>query len=154
MEPVARQLSFSVMVLLSLCGMIACAQPPPPAAPPVFRITLSRAGGFTGMATGYHLQSDGTLIAWRRALAQEEQVNWTHKYAPDEVRRWAEDLQGAVHGWQSGETGNMTTRLEFARDDSVRAWTWAGTGAPAQAPKAVGEWLQEFDRFAREAAAK
>ena len=142
------------MVWSLLFGVLACTQPRTSAEPSDFRITLSRGGGFTGMVTGYHLQSDGTMTAWRRALAQPEQVDWTHKLTVADVSRWAQDLHGAVQGWESQETGNMTTSLEFVRNDSVRTWTWAGTGAPAMAPKAIGEWLQAFDSFARETAAQ
>ena len=145
---------FTWLGLLGLLGLLGCATSKPAAPPADFRITLSRGGGFTGMTTGYHLQSDGTLTAWRRPLAKQEQIDWSYKHPTDLVRRWAEDLQGAVRGWESAETGNMTTRLEFAREDSVWTWTWAGTAPPETSPKAVGEWLQAFDQITREAAAK
>jgi len=119
--------SFIWLVLLGLLGLLGCATSKPVAPPADFRITLSRGGGFTGMTTGCHLQSDGTLTAWRWPLAKAEQIDWSHKHPTDVVRRWAEDLEGAVRGWECAETGNMTTRLEFAKNDSVWTWTWAGS---------------------------
>lgn len=139
-------------ILLGVLLMGACGQPKPPAPPPQFHITLSRSGGFTGMASGHHLGSDGTLAAWRRGLAQPEQIAWSKTYAVDEIAAWAEDLHGATQGWLSQETGNMTSNLTFVRGDSTRVWTWAGTGPPSKAPQALVEWLQAFNQFTRDAA--
>lgn len=142
------------LAVIGSFGQSSCGQPPPPAASQDFRITLTRSGGFTGMASGYHLRSDGTLTAWRRALAQDEQVAWSTRCGADQAADWAGQLHGATQGWSSQETGNMTSVLEFSRGDTTTTWTWAGTGVPATAPQATVEWLQAFDRFTRDAQPK
>jgi hypothetical protein len=106
------------------------------------------------MRTGYHLTSDGTLTAWRQTPGQVEQTEWSKRHTTADVGRRADDLREAAFGWHSQETGNMTTRLEFSRGDSVWRWTWAGTSAPSDAPEAVVEWLRDFDAITRQTKAK
>ena len=141
-------------VLLTLVVLSACRHTEPQRAQPEFRITLSHGGGFTGMTSGHHLRSDGTLTAWRRGLAQDEQIEWTVQHTKEDARLRAEGLRHAVGSWRSDQLGNMTTHLEFTLCDSIWTWTWPGNQAPAGAPQSLSDWLSDFDRLTRGGGAK
>lgn len=114
----------------------------------MFRITLERGGGFTGLYTGYHLHSAGRIERWEQLPGGIVEVEWSDSVAATRVRELGRRLRQAGADWQSEREGNMTSRVILVEGDSTSTWAWEGTGDPP-ATRAFADWYRDARELCR-----
>jgi hypothetical protein len=143
-----RQTRWLVLLLGAGCGAVP---DPQPTEDPVFRITLEKGGGFTGLYSGYTLHSDGRLERWHQRSGGLVEIAWSQAVARDRIRALGQRLPTAGGTWTTDRVGNMTSRVHLTIGDSVTTWSWPGAGAPTEAPADFVSWHTEALALCREA---
>jgi hypothetical protein len=111
-----------------------------------FTLTLSRGGGFAGAFQGYTLASTGEITAWNGRAAGARTRLWMRNADSDTIAAFARDLQ-AYFGTELAQTGNMTTRIEYASPRGDHQWS-IGV-APADAPEPFRTWYPRVEAYCR-----
>ena len=139
------RIGFAISSLLfSLCGC----RKPVDRAPDSFTLTLSSGGGFAGSYQGYTLASNGDVTAWSGGAAGQRTDLWTRKAAPESLAAFARVLDGFT-GTGLSQTGNMTTRIEYASPRGDHQWSIAGAGAAPDAPEPFRTWYARVEAYCR-----
>ena len=157
--PVAASALAAVFILLGLqgCQKQAAKTPAPdssetasgnPASPKPFTLTLSSGGGFSGQTQGFTLTHAGEVKAWQKRPGATESISWTKQAPADSVVAFAKALE-AYLGAELKETGNMTTRIQYALPDSTYRWSISGAGASTDAPEPFRTWYARTEAYCR-----
>jgi hypothetical protein len=116
-----------------------------------FAISVETGGGFVGLYEGCRLRSSGAAQRWRRVGAGTEQVLWSGDVSVETAAGWRDRLaeSGALQ-MVDGRTGNMTTRVTYARGDTTLNWSWAvRAGEEDGQMQTLRQWQMEFAGFCR-----
>lgn len=148
----------ATVVGIALLSFMACqkqvAKSPGPNAfegavsPQSFTLSLVSGGGFAGLYQGFTLTSEGEVKAWQKRSVAPESITWTIRDKPDSILVFAKALE-AFMGTDLKETGNMTTRIQFALPDSTYNWSISGAGPSAEAPEPFRTWYARAEAYCR-----
>ena len=150
-----------LMLLVLAAGMSGCQKKPvkfspdgsalpAPAAAPMepFTLTIASGGGFTGLYSGCALQSDGTVTFWQRIGARPDSILAKAAGSPAEIQGLLDRLRlGGALASTLRESGNMTTVVKLEIADSVRTWSWAGSGVDDKTPEPFMTWYPEAQAY-------
>lgn len=110
-----------------------------------FTIIFGSGGGFTGMAEGYVIHSDGKVEKWsgihfRRSKV--ETVGVVTQEALQPLRQMFETK--AFERWSYQETGNMTTSVQCIHGNDTTVVSWAGLEPGREAPPAIQDFYSKL----------
>jgi hypothetical protein len=113
-----------------------------------YQITLWHGGGFTGLASGFTLSSNGEVTHWQRFPGQSDSIVWKGTASLAEIQKLKSQLaeSGALE-MISEETGNMTAGVSYETKETVHRWTWKYTSSDEDIPESIRGWFKEALRF-------
>ena len=104
-------------------------------------IAVETGGGVVGLYEGCRFHSSGAAQRWRKVGAGKVSVQT--------VVGWRDRLEesGALQMVER-RTGNMTTRVTYARGDTTLKWSWAVTAGKEDGQmQMLRQWQMEFAGF-------
>jgi hypothetical protein len=102
-------------------------------APKDFQLMIGEGGGFTGIWTGYVVDSTGTVSSWR-GISPDQNTKRTGKLGRQQFEKiWQMILNARFFDIDSTGTGNMTVAMQVSASGTVHRTSWAkpsGTRSP------------------------
>ena len=113
-----------------------------------YQITLWQGGGFTGLASGFTLSSNGEVTHWQRFPGQSDSILWKETGNFAEIQKLKNQLEesGALE-MKAEETGNMTAGASYETKETVYRWTWKQTGSDDDIPESIRGWFKDAINF-------
>ncbi|MEE9430601.1 MAG: hypothetical protein V3V16_06140 [Melioribacteraceae bacterium] len=113
-----------------------------------FSISLSSAGGITGLGSGYTLTSDGVIKYWRQLSFVKDTTLWEEESDITKILQFKNELDscGILQKKYDG-TDNMTTSLVYNLSDTSYTWTWEDRGIDSNIPTEITSWYKEVIEF-------
>ena len=113
-----------------------------------YQIMLWQGGGFTGLASGFTLFSNGDVTHWQRFPGQSDSILWKETGNLAEIQKIRSQLEetGALE-MTSDETGNMTAGASYEMKETVYRWTWKYTGSDDDIPESIRSWFKDAIGF-------
>lgn len=105
-----------------------------------FTVTLSRAGGFTGLEERYAVSSD---YMGRKAERMPDEALTTVRERPlpkpivNSLRQFLIRNDSLLRQLQLSGTGNITTTIEFEQGNFFRRYSWPNLDPPVGSPPAI-----------------
>ncbi len=108
-----------------------------------FNIVISSAGGFTGLGSGYTLTSNGRVKHWKQLSFVKDTTLWERDTNLSKIVDFKNQLDTCgILQKAYGETGNMTTSLNYNLQDTSYSWTWEGKGTNSNIPIEINDWFK------------
>lgn len=113
-----------------------------------FSISISSAGGITGLGSGYSFNSNGVVKYWKQLSFVKDTTIWERESDLTEILHFKNELDTCgILQKQYSESGNMTTRLNYNLRDTSYAWTWQGKGIDGNIPLEINDWYKDVIKF-------
>jgi hypothetical protein len=130
--------------LLCLIAFCACHSAPRDQTTPSqkeFTIIFGSGGGFTGMAGGYVIHSNGKIEKWSGFYFRRDKIETlgtANREALQPLRQMFEAKTFAQ--WSHQKTGNMTTRVWCISGTDTTVVSWAGLEPGREVPPAIQDF--------------
>ena len=113
-----------------------------------FQITLWQGGGFTGLASGFTLSSNGDVTHWQRFSGQSDSILWMGTGNLVEIQKLKSQLEesGALE-MKVEESGNMTAGASYETKETGYRWTWKQSGFDDDIPELIRDWFKDAINF-------
>jgi hypothetical protein len=107
-----------------------------------FSISIMTGGGFTGRYSGCTFYSNGIARTWQSMGSGGDSTLAQKSGFVPEILVLRKKLDESVLslGIQR-EVGNMTTVVKLDLGDTVKTWSWPGTGVNEKTPEALKTWM-------------
>lgn len=117
---------------------------------PVYSISFSEGGGFTGLKKGYTIHNDGNAEHWEHYPARDKTILWKKQTQSDKIAGFRMDLeQSDILKKRYKDAGNMTTILTYQVADTTYLWSWKGIGDNDNVPSELKQWFPRFRNYVR-----
>jgi len=112
------------------------------------QLSFASGGGFTGLASGYTIYSNGKINHWKRLSVVKDTVDWSTSVDASRATKFRTELvKSGLLERNILETGNMTTHLKYETTDSTYMWSWRGQGESGNVPVEIKDWYIEITKF-------
>ncbi len=146
-------LTLSLTLLLSIfttCTSKSRHQPP---GAKDFTVIFGSGGGFTGMADGYIIHSNGKIEKWSGQYFRRDKVETMGTVAASEILKPLKEMfdTGAFAQWSYQETGNMTTRVWCISGQDTIVVSWNGTEPGKEVPQPIRDFHADLMKIVESA---
>ncbi len=128
-----------LLFILTTCTSKSHHQPPDNKG---FTVILGSGGGFTGMAHGYIIHSNGKVEKWSGQYFRRDKVEAMSKVVSSENLTPLKEIfdTGAFTQWSYQDTGNMTTRVWCISGQDTIVVSWNGTEPGKEVPQPIRDF--------------
>jgi hypothetical protein len=107
-----------------------------------FTVIFGSGGGFTGMANGYIIHSNGKVEKWSGQYFRRDKVETMDTVVASETLQPLKEMFGieAFKQWSHQETGNMTTRVWCISGQDTAIVSWRGTAPGKEVPQPIRDF--------------
>lgn len=106
-----------------------------------FTVIYGSGGGFTGMANGYIIHSDGNVEKWSGLYFRRSNVEQLGAVTPKTLEPLQKVFAKRVYKkWKLRDTGNMTTRVWFISGKDTATVSWKGLEPDEKVPPAIRDF--------------
>jgi hypothetical protein len=108
-----------------------------------FTVIFGSGGGFTGMANGYVIHSDGKIEKWSGLYFRRDQSAPLGTASAESLQPLRQQFAAqAFKKWSFQETGNMTTRLWCISGGDTTVVSWNGLEPGEHVPPAIRDFYR------------
>jgi hypothetical protein len=135
---------FALFLTLLLPSLVVCTSKSRDESPDAkdFTVILGSGGGFTGMANGYIIHSDGKIEKWSGLYFRRDKVEPFGTASKEALKPLSQVFgERAFAQWSYKETGNMTTQVwcisgqdHARRDTAIVSWNGIEPGKEVPQP--------------------
>jgi len=112
-----------------------------------FTVIYGSGGGFTGMANGYIIYSDGNVEKWSGLYFRRSKIEKLGAAALQTLPPIQKVFDArAYKKWKQQDAGNMTTRVWCISGKDTTAVSWKGTEPGEEVPPALREFYGHLKR--------
>jgi len=112
-----------------------------------FTVIYGSGGGFTGMANGYIIYSDGNVEKWSGLYFRRSKIEKLGAAAPQTLPPIQKVFDArAYKKWKQQDTGTMTTRVWCISGKDTTTVSWKGTEPGEEVPPAIREFYGHLKR--------
>lgn len=113
-----------------------------------FAVIFGSGGGFTGMAAGYIIHSNGEVEKWSGQYFRRDQIKPMGVVASEALKPLNEIFSsGILAQWSHQETGNMTTQMWCISGQDTTRVSWKGTEPGDEVPQPIRDFYAELLRI-------
>lgn len=117
------------------------------AAPKKFTVIYGSGGGFTGMANGYIIYSDGKVEKWSGLYFRRSKIEKLGAAAPKTLQPLQKVFAArAYKKWKQKDAGNMTTQVWCISGKDTTTISWKGTEPDEKVPQPIREFYGHLKR--------
>lgn len=117
------------------------------AAPKKFTVIYGSGGGFTGMANGYIIYSEGKVEKWSGLYFRRSKIEKLGAAPPNTLQPLQKIFATRVYKkWQHHDTGNMTTQVWCISGKDTTAISWKGTEPGQEVPQPIRDFYGQLRR--------
>jgi hypothetical protein len=135
---------FCLLFLLFFCACHSTSREQVPSEKD-FTIIFGSGGGFTGMAEGYIIRSNGKIEKWSGRYFRHDKVDafgTVSQKALKPVRQMFDTK--AFAKWSYQQTGNMTTRLWCISGKDTTTVSWSGLEPDKDVPQPIQDFYSKL----------
>ena len=133
---------FCILMLPVLC-LLCCTsgRREQSAAAKEFTVIFGSGGGFTGMAGGYIIHSDGKIEKWSGLYFRRDKIEPFGAAAPGALQPVQQVFQdGTFQQWEFRDAGNMTTNVWCISGQDTTIVSWNGLEPGPEVPSPIREF--------------
>lgn len=114
--------------------------------PADFTMVFGQGGGFAGLWSGYVIDADGRVAAWKGPVTREDTTD-IGTLTPEAVAALWQQVQEAEYFVQKRtETGNMTSYIEVTAEGVTHRTSWVTRVEMTKPPPSPLEKLYDYSR--------
>lgn len=133
--------AFALLIILPLFLMATMPARPRQAASKKFTVIYGSGGGFTGMANGYIIYSDGKVEKWSGLYFRRSKIEKLGAAAPKTLQPLQKVFDTlAFKKWKYKDVGNMTTQMWCISGKDTTTISWKGTEPGKEVPPPIREF--------------
>jgi len=111
------------------------------AAPKKFTVLYGSGGGFTGMANGYIIYSDGNVEKWSGLYFRRSKIEKLGVAVPKTLQPLQKVFVArAYKKWKHKDAGNMTTQVWCISGKDTTTISWKGTEPGKEVPPPIRDF--------------
>lgn len=109
--------------------------------PKKYKVIYGSGGGFTGMANGYIIYSDGKVEKWSGLYFRRSKIEKLGTAAPKTLQPLQKIFATlAYKKWKYKDAGNMTTQVWCISGKDTTAISWKGTEPGKEVPSPIRDF--------------
>lgn len=113
-----------------------------------FSLSIGVGGGFTGLKSGYTLNSDGIVSYWKQVSVAKDSVLWKVHGDSTKIDQFKNELEKTgIIDKQFKSVGNMTAYLVYETGKSVYSWSWKEDGVSGNIPENIKNWYENVIEY-------
>ncbi|MGH7600865.1 MAG: hypothetical protein ACREOI_31290 [bacterium] len=110
-----------------------------------FTIIFGSGGGFTGMAEGYIIHSDGKIEKWSGLYFRRDKLEISGMAQPATLQPlWQMFEAKTFSQWSHQRTGNMTTQVWCISGSDTTVVSWPGLEPGKDVPQAIQDFYDKL----------
>lgn len=136
-----------LLIILPLFLIANMPKIPRQAAPKKFTVIYGSGGGFTGMANGYIIYSDGKVEKWSGLYFRRSKIENLGSVTPKTLQPLQKFFATlAYKKWKYKDAGNMTTQIWCISGKDTTAISWKGTKPGKEVPLPIRDFYLTLQR--------
>jgi hypothetical protein len=106
-----------------------------------FNVTLSSGGGFTGMYSGYHIDTSGTISRWEGRTFNFASLNPVGNVTSDKLKQMnTKIIELEIMNVQYKKSGNISSSISISTNNFQHTVSWVGIEPERDVPEKIKEF--------------